>query len=222
MKEWIAYFGEIIVITAVSGLIYHIAPEGAMKKHLHFVISLCVLVSLAVPIFSIVTELPEIFGKGFEEVKEMEDKMEKSEEILEEVVTDASQSAQENTQTPEEEIKCEPSDKKSSDKKKQKKLEAECAELTKAKEALEGELAEANDKYARLFAEYDNYRKRSAKEREGVYTDAYIDAIEQILPVLDNMERALQYKDAQGDAEDGRRKHMRSSGRGLRLHLRSL
>ena len=73
MKEWIAYFGEIIVITAVSGLIYHIAPEGAMKKHLHFVISLCVLVSLAVPIFSIVTELPEIFGKGFEEVKEMED-----------------------------------------------------------------------------------------------------------------------------------------------------
>lgn len=73
MKEWIAYFGEIIVITAVSGLIYHIAPEGAMKKHLHFVISLCVLVSLAVPIFSIVTELPEIFEKGFEEVKEMED-----------------------------------------------------------------------------------------------------------------------------------------------------
>ena len=73
MKEWIAYFGEIIVITAVSGLIYHIAPEGAMKKHLHFVISLCVLVSLAVPIFSIVTELPEIFEKGFEEVKGMED-----------------------------------------------------------------------------------------------------------------------------------------------------
>lgn len=73
MKEWIAYFGEIIVITAVSGLIYHIAPEGAMKKHLHFVISLCVLVSLAVPIFSIVTALPEIFEKGFEEVKGMED-----------------------------------------------------------------------------------------------------------------------------------------------------
>ena len=73
MKEWITYFGEIIFITAVSGLLYHVAPEGAMKKHLHFVISLCVLVSLAVPMFSIVTELPEIFEKGFEEVKQMED-----------------------------------------------------------------------------------------------------------------------------------------------------
>ena len=73
MKEWITYFGEIIVITAVSGLLYHIAPEGAMKKHLHFVISLCVLVSLAVPMFSVVTELPKMFEKGFEEVKNMED-----------------------------------------------------------------------------------------------------------------------------------------------------
>ena len=73
MKEWIAYFGEIIVITAVSGLIYHIAPEGAMKKHLHFVISLCVLVALAVPMFSMVTELPDIFEQSFEEVKKEED-----------------------------------------------------------------------------------------------------------------------------------------------------
>lgn len=73
MKEWITYFGEIILITAVSGLLYHIAPEGAMKKHLHFVISLCVLVSLAVPMFSVVTELPELFEKGFEEVKDREE-----------------------------------------------------------------------------------------------------------------------------------------------------
>ena len=62
-----------MLITAVSGLLYHIAPEGAMKKHLHFVISLCVLVSLAVPMFSVVTELPELFGKGFEEVKDREE-----------------------------------------------------------------------------------------------------------------------------------------------------
>ena len=73
MKEWITYFGEIILTTAVSGLLYHIAPEGAMKKHLHFVISLCVLVSLAVPMFSVVTELPELFEKGFEEVKDREE-----------------------------------------------------------------------------------------------------------------------------------------------------
>ena len=69
MKEWIQYLGELILITAVSGVLYHIVPEGNMKKHLHFVISLCVLVALAVPMFSMVMELPEIFEQGFEEVK---------------------------------------------------------------------------------------------------------------------------------------------------------
>lgn len=73
MREWITYLGEIMLITAVSGLLYHIAPEGNMKKHLHFVISLCVLVALCVPMFSMVMELPEIFEKGFEEVKSEED-----------------------------------------------------------------------------------------------------------------------------------------------------
>lgn len=73
MKEWITYLGEIILITAVSGLFYHIAPEGNMKKHLHFVISLCILVALAVPMFSMVMELPEIFEEGFEEVRAEED-----------------------------------------------------------------------------------------------------------------------------------------------------
>ena len=72
------------------------------------------------------------------------------------------------------------------DKKKNKKAEAEIAKL-------QAELAEANDKYLRVCAEYDNFRKRSAKEREGVYADAYIDALTQILPVLDNLERAAQY-----------------------------
>ena len=72
------------------------------------------------------------------------------------------------------------------DKKKQKKLDAEI-------EKIKAELAEANDKYMRLYAEYDNYRRRSAKEKEAVWGDAYCDAIEQILPVLDNLERAAQY-----------------------------
>ncbi|MBQ2989267.1 MAG: hypothetical protein IJD59_09200 [Clostridia bacterium] len=69
MREWIAYLGEVIMVTAVSGLFYHIAPEGAMKKHLHFVISLCVLAALAVPMFSMVMELPEIFERGFEDAE---------------------------------------------------------------------------------------------------------------------------------------------------------
>ncbi len=72
MREWITYLGEVILITAVSGMVYHLAPEGSLKKHLHFVISLCVLVSLAVPMFSMVTELPEIFEKSYENVKNEE------------------------------------------------------------------------------------------------------------------------------------------------------
>ena len=81
------------------------------------------------------------------------------------------------------------------EKKKVKKLESEIEQLNKTVAELEAQLAEANDKYTRLFAEYDNYRKRSAKEREGIYPDAYVDAVSEILPILDNMERALQYKD---------------------------
>ena len=72
------------------------------------------------------------------------------------------------------------------DKKKLKKLEAEL-EKTKA------DLLAEQDKYMRLYAEYDNFRRRSAKEREGVYTEAYSDAVTQILPIIDNLERATQY-----------------------------
>lgn len=58
---------------------------------------------------------------------------------------------------------------------------------------LQNELDEANDKYLRVCAEYDNFRKRTAKEREGIYADAYIDALTQILPILDNLDRAAQF-----------------------------
>lgn len=69
MREWISYLGEIVLIAAVSGLLYTVAPEGNLKKHLQFVISLCIVVSLAVPMFSMVMDLPEIFEKSFEEAE---------------------------------------------------------------------------------------------------------------------------------------------------------
>jgi hypothetical protein len=69
MREWISYLGEIVLITAVSGLLYMFSPEGNLKKHLHFVISLCIVVSLAVPMFSMIMDLPEIFEKSFEEAE---------------------------------------------------------------------------------------------------------------------------------------------------------
>lgn len=77
-----------------------------------------------------------------------------------------------------------------SDAKKGKKPEHEAKALKAELEAKEKALAEAEDKYLRLFAEYDNFRKRSAKEKEGIYADAYADCIGNILPILDNLERA--------------------------------
>ena len=56
---------------------------------------------------------------------------------------------------------------------------------------LREDLAAERDKYLRLAAEYDNYRKRSIKEREMIYSDARADTIARILPVYDNLERAL-------------------------------
>ena len=84
------------------------------------------------------------------------------------------------------------------DKKKSKKLEGKIEELEKALAAKEAALAEQNDKYMRMMAEYDNFRKRSAKEKEGTYADAYADALTSIIPIIDNLERAVGVTDAEG------------------------
>ena len=79
------------------------------------------------------------------------------------------------------------------EKKKLKKAEKQIAELQKAAEESAAKLAEAEDKYLRLYAEYDNFRRRSQKEKESIYSDAYVDALTQILPILDNLERAAAF-----------------------------
>ena len=53
------------------------------------------------------------------------------------------------------------------------------------------ELKGANDRYLRLLAEYDNYRKRSQKEKDGLYADIKSDTVAKFLPVYDNLVRAL-------------------------------
>jgi len=60
-----------------------------------------------------------------------------------------------------------------------------------AQENSQNELSAEKDKYLRLAAEYDNFRKRSAKEREMIYSSARTDVISKLLPVYDNLERAL-------------------------------
>ena len=58
-------------------------------------------------------------------------------------------------------------------------------------ESLAKLLSDGNDKYLRLAAEYDNYRKRTTKEKESIYSDAKLDTVKPFLEVLDNLERGL-------------------------------
>ena len=65
-----------------------------------------------------------------------------------------------------------------------------------AEEAHKAALREQEDKYLRLLAEYDNYRKRSQKEKETAWTTAKADTAKEFLPVYDNLERALKQETA--------------------------
>lgn len=58
-------------------------------------------------------------------------------------------------------------------------------------EKKEAELAAEHDQYLRLAAEYDNFRKRSQREKDAIYSDAVADTAKKFLPVYDNLLRAL-------------------------------
>lgn len=92
----------------------------------------------------------------------------------------------------EEEIEAEEAD-PTEKKKKERKLKWTKAEdkVQKATEALEEKVKATEDKYARLFAEFDNFRKRSEKEKTQRYDFGVKDIVEKILPVIDNFERGL-------------------------------
>ncbi len=68
--------------------------------------------------------------------------------------------------------------------------------LTAELEQLRKDLAAEKDKYLRLLAEYDNFRKRSARERDNIYADVKADTLLKLLPVFDNLERALRQETA--------------------------
>ena len=71
-------------------------------------------------------------------------------------------------------------------------------------EGLAKALADEQHKYLRLAAEYDNYRKRTAQEKEAIYTDAQIDTIKSMLGVYDNLERGIaQYADEESPHRKG-------------------
>ena len=64
------------------------------------------------------------------------------------------------------------------------------AEPTELEKALKAQ-AQEHDQYLRLAAEYDNFRKRSQREKDAIYQNAVADTAKKLLPVYDNLERAL-------------------------------
>ena len=70
------------------------------------------------------------------------------------------------------------------------------ADPKQVEEAVKAAVQEQEDKYMRLLAEYDNYRKRSQKEKEASWSNAKAETIKEILPVYDNLARALQQETA--------------------------
>lgn len=81
-------------------------------------------------------------------------------------------------------------------------VEGEVVDETQQKIAkLEQQCADYLDKYQRCLAEFDNFRKRTAKEKAGMYDDGVRSSIEKLLPVIDNLERAVAAH-TQTDEED--------------------
>lgn len=82
-------------------------------------------------------------------------------------------------------------------------LKRELDETKKKLKETEAALAKQKDVFLRTAAEYDNYRKRTAREKQSVYSDATADAVKEILGVEDNLERALAQENC--SAEDLRK-----------------
>ena len=124
---------------------------------------------------------------------------EETKEPLEETPVTAETAETEQEKTPENQ---EP-EKKAKKKEKKEKGITFTREQVEKMELAAKQLESVKDQFTRLTAEYDNYRKRTAKEKENLYADAKIDTIKALLGVYDNLERGLaQY----GDEESPHRK----------------
>jgi len=120
--------------------------------------------------------------------KDMEDN---ADEILENDPSEKDQNQEEST-SGEETSEVKEEDDKEDEMKKFRNRKEEIKELKEENDSLK-------DKLLRTVAEYDNFRKRTSKEKENIYTEACADVLKEILPVLDNLERAVA---VDGSAED--------------------
>lgn len=113
-----------------------------------------------------------------------------AEEVKDEKKTTAAETAEKTAAEEKKEPESKPAEKKEPEKEEPKKAEPK-KEEAKKEPAAEDKLRDANDRYLRLMAEYDNFRKRSQKEREAIYGDIKADTVTKFLPVYDNLVRAL-------------------------------
>ncbi len=115
-------------------------------------------------------------------------------------IKEADNEVQENAKTPEstKESSIELEEKEESSSKK--KRAAKKTKVSKEKE-LEEKVNEINDKYLRLYSEFDNYRKRTIKERIELSKTASEEIIIDLLPVLDDFERAIKSNEASEDCD---------------------
>ena len=112
---------------------------------------------------------------------------EETKEPLEETPVTAETAETEQEKTPENQ---EPEKKAKKKEKKEKGITFTREQVEKMELAVK-QLESVKDQFTRLTAEYDNYRKRSQKEKESLYTDIRSETVEKFLPVYDNLERAL-------------------------------
>jgi molecular chaperone GrpE len=86
---------------------------------------------------------------------------------------------------------------------KEKDMNKKMKKLLEENQKLENEAIANKDRLLRTMAEYENFRKRTVKEKEGIYTDACADVLKEVLPVLDNLERALSVEGCGEDLRTG-------------------
>lgn len=81
--------------------------------------------------------------------------------------------------------------------KKEKKFAKHDKKLLAENEELKAKLAELEDKYLRMAAEYDNFRRRSREEKDAIYENAMADTVKELLPIIDNLDRAAGFTDGE-------------------------
>ena len=116
---------------------------------------------------------------------------EETKQPAEETPEEPQEAPQEEAPPAEEKVPDEKAEKAARGKKKKEKTYTLTREQMEAAELAARQLESVKDQFVRLTAEYDNYRKRSQKEKENAWATAKAETIKELLPVYDNLERAL-------------------------------